>query len=217
MPRHTDPIWRESRALDFSFLENKKEFSRGKKRLVPPGQHAYKKKRNPSPYGLRNKEKKKLLLLYGLKEKQLKNLFLNLKKKKGDIRQNLLTSLESRLDNLVFRSGLVPTRKFARQWVNHGHFLVNDNEKNIPSHLIKPSSVSKSKTIIALEEEMHQNEMIKEEIKKNKTPPAFLEVDKEKLTINYLHYPSQKELFEASSELKKLNLSLVVEWYNKKT
>lgn len=64
---------------------------------------------------------------------------------------------------------------------------------------------------------MHQNEIIKEELKKNKTPPAFLEVDKEKLTINYLHYPSQKELFEASPELKKLNLSLVVEWYNKKT
>ena len=216
MPRHTDPIWRESRALDFSLLENKKEFSRGKKRLVPPGQHAYKKKQKPSSYALRNKEKKKILLLYGLKEKQLKNLFLKLKKEKGDIRQNLLTRLESRLDNLVFRSGLVPTRKFARQWVSHDHFLVNSNKENIVSHLIKPSNVSKSKTIIALEEKMHQNKIIKEEIKKNKTSPAFLEVDKEKLTINYLHYPSQKELFEASPELKKLNVSLVVEWYNKK-
>jgi len=217
MPRHTDPIWRESRALDFSFLENKKEFSRGKKRLVPPGQHAYKKRRKPSPYALRNKEKKKILLLYGLKEKQLKNLFLNLKNKKGDIRQNLLTGLESRLDNLVFRSGLVPTRKFARQWVNHDHFLVNSNKKNIVSELIKPSSVSKSKTIIALKEKKHQNKIIKEEIKKNKNSPVFLEVDKEKLTINYLRYPSQKELFEVSPELKKLNLSLVIELYNKKT
>jgi len=58
---------------------------------------------------------------------------------------------------------------------------------------------------------MHQNKVIKEEIKKNKTSPVFLEVDKEKLTINYLRYPSQKELFEASPELKKLNVSLVVE------
>ena len=76
---------------------------------------------------------------------------------------------------------------------------------------MKPSSVSKSKTVIALKKEMHQNEIIKETIKKNITPPAFLEVDKEKLTINYLHYPSLNELLEASPELKKLNVSLVVE------
>jgi small subunit ribosomal protein S4 len=108
------PLWKKSRALNFSLLENKKEFSRGKKRITPPGQHGDKRKRH-SAYALQNHEKQKLRFLYGLKEKQLHNLFAKLKKEKGNTGDNLLISCEARLDNIVFRSGLVCTRCMARQ------------------------------------------------------------------------------------------------------
>ena len=97
----------------FSLLENGKEFSRGRK--SPPGQHGKSRKRKPSIYAYQNKEKQKLRFLYGLRERQLRNLFISVKKKKGNALYNLMTHLESRLDNLVFRSGLLGTRKLARQ------------------------------------------------------------------------------------------------------
>src|SRR3954470_7136492 len=92
-------IYSMSRSLGISLRGDKKEFSRGKKRTTPPGQHGPKKtrRRKISLYALQNKEKQKLRFLYGLKEKQLRNLFLNLKQKKGDVRQHLLTHLESRM------------------------------------------------------------------------------------------------------------------------
>jgi small subunit ribosomal protein S4 len=109
------PIWKKSRALGFSLLENKKEFSRGKKRLTKPGQHGNKKKRKPSLYSVQNKAVQVICHLHLLKKKQLKNLFIKLKDKKGDIREHISTNLESRLGNLVFCSGLLGTRRFARQ------------------------------------------------------------------------------------------------------
>jgi small subunit ribosomal protein S4 len=105
------PIWKMSRALEFSLLGNKKEFSRGKRRVTPPGQHGQKKVRRKkiSPFGVQNREKQRIRFSYGLKAKQLKNLFLKLKEKKGNTSQHVLTNLASRLDNLIFRSGLVST------------------------------------------------------------------------------------------------------------
>ena len=96
--------------MGFSLLENKKEFSRGKKRLTRPG-----KKRKSSLYGLQNMAVQVTCHLYGLKKKQLKNLFIELRNRKGDIREHILTNLESRLGSLVFSSGLISTRRFARQ------------------------------------------------------------------------------------------------------
>jgi small subunit ribosomal protein S4 len=95
-------------------LENGKEFSRGKKRTTPPGIHGNKRKRR-SVHALQNMEVQKVRLLYGLKEKQLYNLFKKNKKEKGNVGDNVLKSCESRLDNLVFRSGIVHTRRLARQ------------------------------------------------------------------------------------------------------
>ena len=178
-------------------LGNKKEFSRGKMRKKT-------KKRKISLYATQNREKQKLRLLYGLKEKQLKNIFLDLQKKKGDIHQHLLTRLESRLDNLVFRSGLVNTRRFARQWVGHGHFLVNGKKINKPNCLIKPGST------ISLREKMRNNELIKQQIQQNIKTPTYLEVDKEKLNIVYSRYPSLEETE------KEINVASIVEWYNKR-
>lgn len=205
MSRDLSPIWKKSRALGFSLLENKKEFSRGKKRLTPPGQHGNSKtrKRKVSLYASQNKEKQKLRFLYGLREKQLKNLFLDLKQKEGDILQHIPTRLESRLDNLVFRAGF-GTRRFARQWVNHGHVSVDNKKVDKVGYLVKPGS------IITLSKKSQDNEIIKQWLKQNVKPPAFLEVNKEEMTIIYSHYPSPEEL------KKDIDIASALEWYNKR-
>ena len=181
------PIWKKSRRLGFSLLENKKEFSRGKKRLTGPGQHGDKKKRAPSLFSVQNAATQVVCGLHLLKEKQLKNLFTKLKSKEGNMHEDLLINLESRLGNLIFRSGLVSTNLFARQWVVHGHFLVNGKKVDKPNYLVKPGSV------ITLEEEMRNNELIKQQLKQNIKTPAYLEVDKEKFNIVYSRYPSVEE------------------------
>jgi small subunit ribosomal protein S4 len=141
--------------------------------------------------------------LHLLKEKQLKNLFTKLKDKKGNIREDLLTNLESRLGNLIFRSGLVNTSRFARQWVVHGHFLVNGKKVDKPNYLVKPGDT------ITLEEKMRNNELIKQQLKQNIKTPTYLEVDKEKFNIVYSRYPSLEEaergmdIFSVISRYKK--------------
>jgi small subunit ribosomal protein S4 len=141
--------------------------------------------------------------LHLLKEKQLKNLFTKLKDKKGNIREDLLTNLESRLGNLIFRSGLVNTSRFARQWVIHGHFLVNGKKVDKPNYLVKPGDT------ITLEEKMRNNELIKQQLKQNIKTPTYLEVDKEKFNIVYSRYPSLEEaergmdIFSVISRYKK--------------
>lgn len=198
------PIWKKSRALGFSLLENKKEFSRGKKRLTRPGQHGNKKKRKVSLYALQNKAVQITRHLYGLKKKQLKNLFIKLKNKKGDIRKQILTNLESRLGNLIFRSGLLSTRRFAWKWVVHGHFLVNGKKRSSPNYLVEPGDK------ISLREKMWNNELVKQQLQQNIKIPPYLEVDKDKMSITYSRYPSPEEVERG------INIALVVEWYNKR-
>jgi small subunit ribosomal protein S4 len=204
------PIQKKSRALKFSLRRDKKEFSRGKRRITTPGQHGPEKtKKKTSPYGVQNQEKQKIRFSYGLKEKQLKNLFLKLKRKKGNIAQLILTRLVSRLDNLIFRSGLVSTLPWARKWVVHYHFLINQEKKNKPGLLMKPGEV------ISLKEKMRNNKLIQQQLQQNQNvkPPEFLKLDKEKLEIAYLRYPSMEEL---KKEIEGINFASVVEWYNKK-
>ncbi|CAG8684989.1 5337_t:CDS:2, partial [Racocetra fulgida] len=168
-------------ALNFSLLENRKEF---RKRTTPPGQHGAKRKRF-SVHALQNREQKKLQLLYAWRNRQLYNLFSKLKAKGGNVGNNLLVVSESRLDNLVFRSHLVKTRRMARQLVNHGHFLLNGKKVTIPSYEVRPGNVISLKKPI-----MKENQIIKSSLEQNNPMPSFLSFDKEKLTITYLRYPS---------------------------
>ncbi|RHZ36696.1 30S ribosomal protein S4 [endosymbiont GvMRE of Glomus versiforme] len=204
------PIWKMSRALEFSLLGNKKEFSRGKRRVTPPGQHGQKKVRRKkiSPFGVQNREKQRIRFSYGLKAKQLKNLFLKLKEKKGNTSQHVLTNLASRLDNLIFRSGLVSTYLWARKWAVQNHFLVNQKKINKPGYLAKPGDV------ISLEKYMWNNKLIQQQLQQNVKVPDFLKLDKEKLEITYSYYPSMEEL---EKEIEGINFSSVVEWYNQRT
>ncbi|MBQ46008.1 MAG: 30S ribosomal protein S4 [Zetaproteobacteria bacterium] len=106
------------------------------RRPYPPGMHQGKHRSKPSVYGLQLKEKQKLRFNYGVLEKQFKRYVANSFNAKGDPAQNLVESLETRLDNVVFRSGFARSIPQARQLVRHGHIRVNDKKVNIPSYAV---------------------------------------------------------------------------------
>src|SRR5689334_14543282 len=143
----------------------------------PPGQHGAKRKRKKSSYGLQLQEKQKVIYGYGWRDKQLKNEYVKAKSETGDTGVNLLVGSESRLDNLISKSGLVNTRGFAREWVSHGHFLVNGKKVNIPSYKIKPGQV-----ISLRKQEIKENKLIKNSLEQNIKVPPYLTFDREKLT-----------------------------------
>jgi small subunit ribosomal protein S4 len=188
MSRYTGSIYKKSRRLGFSLLENDKEFSKGKKRTTPPGQHGTR-RRKISGYGEQLQEKQKLMFLYGLNDRQFRRLFQIARKRGGVLTLDLLQVLESRLDSLVFRMGLAPTRRAARQLVNHGHILVDGKKCDIPSRIIELNSVitvkDKSKKLISTEAMLIAK---------------FVEVDKDKLIGKFNRYPERKELPENINE-----------------
>lgn len=104
---------------------------------ITPGVHGQKRKRKPSSYALQLREKQKVKRIYGLLEKQFKKYVLKASKKKADVGEELLKLLEKRLDNVLYRLRLVPTRAMARQLIVHGHVLVNEKKINIPSYQVK--------------------------------------------------------------------------------
>jgi len=112
-----------------------------RKGAIPPGQHGAKRKRKSSDFGIRLVEKQKLKRIYGLSERQMKNYFTQARKVKGSTGEMILQLLESRLDNLVYRFGFSPSRRFAKQLVSHKHILVDGKIVNILSYLISPSQV----------------------------------------------------------------------------
>ena len=142
---------------------------------------------------------------FGWRNKQLKNEYIKAKSKAGDTGVNLLTSSESRLDNIIFRSGLVGTLRCARQWVSHKHFLVDGKTVNIPSFKVEPGQVISLK-----KEKMAENKLVKNNLEQNIKFPSYLNFDKQKLTISYLRPPQPEELN------KGIDTSLVVEWYNRR-
>lgn len=197
--RYTGSIFRKSRKLGFSLLENNKEFSKGKKRTTRPGQHGAKRIKLTN-YAEQLQEKQKLMFLYGLNDRQFRRFFMIAKKHKGATTLNLLKVLESRLDSLVFRAALAPTRRSARQLVSHGHVLVNGKKVNIPSIILNPGDV------IAIDDKSKDMSLIKEV--KN-SPAEFVKLDKNNLSAEYTRYPEREELPEGIHEAH------VVEWFNR--
>jgi hypothetical protein len=128
MARFTGPAWKISRRLKFSTLENGKEFAIGKngkeRRSYAPGQHGQRRSKL-TEYGLQLQEKQKVRNIYGMNERQFHNTFVKASNMKGKTGDNFLITLETRLDNLVYRLGLAATRRQARQLVTHGHITVD--------------------------------------------------------------------------------------------
>ncbi len=199
MSRYLGSMFKRSRRFGISLLENNKEFSKGKKRTTAPGQHGAKRVK-PSDYQLHLYEKQKVRYMYGLNERQFKNLFISASKKKGVTGVILLQMIESRLDNLVFRAGFARTRAQARQFVTHGHFLVNGHKADIPSMIIpvgakielKPS-LENNKEVVAASEVMTISPWLK----------------REKNTATFIRLPERNEF------AKEINDALIVEYYNR--
>ena len=200
MSRYVDSVYRKSRRLGFSILENGKELV---KKPYAPGQHGTSRKK-VSDYGTQLQEKQKVRFMYGLNEKQFRKTFEEAGKMKGVHGENFLRLLESRLDNLVYRLGFATTRRGARQLVNHGHITVNGKKVDIPSYRVKPGDV------IAVKEQSKQHPMIKASLEAIHNRVEFVTYDEAKMAGTYVRYPERSELNAD------INESLIVEFYNRK-
>lgn len=200
MARYTGPVYKKSRRLGFSILENGKELA---KRPYAPGAHGNDKRRKSSEYGIQLAEKQKVRLMYGLNEKQFHKLFDKASKMEGPAGHNLLVLLESRLDNVVYRLGLANTRKAARQVVNHGHITVNGVKVDIPSYQVKVGDV------VAVKENSLDHPAIKAAVEACMSRPAFVEFDQKTMSGKLVRIPDRSEL---NAEI---NETLIVEYYNR--
>jgi small subunit ribosomal protein S4 len=174
------------------------------KKNYPPGQHGLaKKRRKISEYGIQLKEKQKVKYTYGLLERQFRNLYEKASKMKGRKGENLILLLESRLDNIVYRMGIAPTRAAARQLVTHRHIVLNGHVCNIPSALVKPGD------IIGVRERSKSLETIQNSISRGSARYSWIEWDDSSLTGKYLNLPLRSEVPET------INEQLIVELYSK--
>ena len=175
------------------------------KKNYPPGQHGPSKRRGKqSEYAIQLLEKQKAKYTYGVLEKQFSNLFVKAAAKQGITGENFLKLLEARLDNVVYRLGIAPTRSAARQLVSHKHITVNGNVVNIPSYSIRPGDV------IAVRERSQTLEAITTSVA-GRTINKFgwLEWDAKNLTGTFLSYPERADIPENIKE------NLIVELYSK--
>ncbi len=200
MARYTGPVYKKSRHLNFSILENGKELA---KRAYGPGEHGQDRRRKLSNYGVQLQEKQKLRFMYGLSEKQMHKAFEMALKAKGVNGENLLRILESRLDNLVYRIGFATTRKGARQLVNHGHITVNGKKVDIPSYQVKPGDV------IGLKESDKDMAIVKASLEALHNRVEFVTFDEKKMEGTYVRLPERSELNADIDE------ALVIEYYNR--
>lgn len=152
MARYTGPKTRIARKFGEAIFGADKVLS---KKNYPPGQHGNSRKRKTSEYGIQLREKQKAKYTYGVLEKQFRNLFAKASRSKGITGEVLLQLLECRLDNLVYRLGIAPTRAAARQLVSHRHITVDGQVVNIPSYAVKAGQIisvrekSKSLEVVA--------------------------------------------------------------------
>ena len=162
------------------------------KKAYPPGMHGNnKRRRKQSEYGIQLKEKQKAKYTYGVLERQFSNLFEKAQRSKGVTGELLLQLLESRLDNVVFRLGISPTRSGARQLVSHRHITVNGGVVNIPSYTLRPGDIigvrEKSKTLEAITESLDGS---------HRSISSWLEWDSTQMLGKFLNRPERDEIPE---------------------
>ena len=200
MARYTGPSTKIARKFGEPIFGTDKDFE---KRNYPPGQHGLASKRKKkSEYGTQLKEKQKVKYTYGLLERQFRNLYEKASRMKGQKGENLSMLLESRLDNLVYRMGIAPTRAAARQLVSHAHITLNGVVCNIPSALVKPGDV------VAVRERSKSLEVITNSVA-SAAKYSWIDFDAKALTGKYLNTPVRTEIPET------INEQLIVELYSK--
>jgi small subunit ribosomal protein S4 len=185
-----DPIFGADKALD--------------RKPYPPGHHGNnRRRRKESEYGIQLQEKQKAKYTYGILERQFRNTFKKATKKGGITGENLLQLIEARLDNVVYRLGIAPTRRGARQLVGHRHITVNGVITNIPSFEVKPGDV------IGVREKSKSLEVVTDSLSGRNDSFGWLEWDDEKMEGKFVQYPSREEIPENIRE------QLIVELYSK--
>jgi small subunit ribosomal protein S4 len=202
MARYIGPTTKIARKFGDPIYGPDKYFER---KNHPPGHHGMNKRRKKlSEYGIQLKEKQKAKYTYGVLERQFSNLFKKASGSKGITGEVLLQLLESRLDNVVFRLGIAPTRNGARQLVSHRHITVNGRVVNIPSFTVKPGD------LVGVREKSKSLEMITSSLDSARhAGSSWLEWDSDKLVGKFLNLPEREEIPENIKE------QLIVELYSK--
>ena len=208
MSRYTGPTTKLSRREGQElFLKGDRSFSdKAARRLsVKPGQAQSNFRHKNSEYGVRLREKQKLKRIFGLTEKQFRNNFIKSTKQRGVTGHNLISNLERRLDNVVYRLGLLSSRNEARQYVNHGHILVNEKKVTIPSYVVSIDDT------ISIREKSKENNRIKSSVESvaRRGVPEWLDLDSEKLTGNVKRLPIREDFTLPLDE------QLIIEFYSK--
>lgn len=157
------------------------------KKPYPPGEHGRRFKKNDSVYKIQLLEKQRLRSQYNVHEKQMRNYYAKAKKMTGNTGENLVQLLESRLDALVLRGGLAVTIYAARQYVNHGHILVNDRKVDIPSYRVMPGDV------ISVKEKSRRLDMFKDALDQA-LPPEYLTTSAKNFSVIYERLPKRAEV-----------------------
>ena len=200
MARYTGPKAKVSRRFSEAIFGDSKVLQ---KKNYPPGQHGRGRRRKPSEYAIQLMAKQKAKYTYGVLEKQFRNLFERASRKKGVTGEVLLQLLEARLDNTVYRLGLSPTRRGARQLVSHKHITVNGEVVNIPSYSLRVGDIvavrERSKSLIAITDSLAAN---------TKRYP-WIEWDDSEMSGKLINMPLREEIPENIEE------QLIVELYSK--
>lgn len=209
MSRYSGPVCRQCRR------ENTKLFLKGdrcytdkcavERRNYAPGQHGQRRSK-VSDYGAQLREKQKVKRTYGLQEKQFRLYFEKADRARGVTGENLLTFLERRLDNVVYRLGFAASRAQARTLVRHGHFQVNDHKVNVPSFLVRPDD------IVSLREKSREVAAINESLDSvmRRGVPSWMELDREAYKGKMKTLPVRAEL-----TTPEIHERLIVELYSK--
>ena len=201
MARYTGPKSKIARKFGDPIFGADKVLS---KKNYPPGQHGNNRRRKTSEYGLQLREKQKAKYTYGVLEKQFRHLFHRAQRAKGVTGELLSQFLEARLDNVVFRLGIAPTRSAARQLVSHRHITVDGSVVNIPSYSVKPGQV------IGVRERSKSLEVIADALTGfNHSKYPWMEWDQSSLSGKLLHMPDRTDIPENIKE------QLIVELYSK--
>lgn len=203
MARYTGPTTKKARAFGEPIFGDDRSFN---KKKYPPGMHGNSRRRGQkSDYALQLMEKQKAKYTYGVLERQFRNLFESAVSKGGVTGEVLLQLLESRLDNVVFRLGLAPTRNAARQLVTHKHILLNGVLTNIPSAHLRPGDV------VSVRGKSQNLQVIRDNIAKKSDVRNFpwLEWNPDKGVGKFIEYPEREQIPE------KINEQLIVELYSK--
>lgn len=175
------------------------------RRGYAPGQHGQSRRTKVSEYGLQLREKQKIRRMYGLQETQFRNYFEKALKQTGRTGEILVKMLERRLDNTLYRLGLAPSRKTARQLITHGHITVNNKTVDIPSYLLRPGDM------IGVREKSRKLEVFHASMKRMKDTAMlpWLSLDKATMTGTFLNIPERTDIPLNADE------QLIVELYSK--